>query len=87
MINDILTQNEYSFMNNKYGSNINEGITTTLLQGASLLGKAQKELAVLEIDERSANKVYPYVTPTYLVCIEFYSVNSLYEKCSYRVYF
>jgi UDP-N-acetylmuramyl tripeptide synthase len=68
MINDILTQNEYSFMNNKYGSNINEGITTTLLQGASLLGKAQKELAVLEIDERSANKVYPYVTPTYLVC-------------------
>ena len=39
-----------------------------MLQGASLLGKAQKELAVLEIDERSANKVYPYVTPTYLVC-------------------
>ena len=68
MINDILTQNGYSFMNNKYGSNINEGITTTLLQGAGLSGKAKKELAVLEIDERSANKVYPYVTPTYLVC-------------------
>lgn len=33
-----------------------------------MLGKAKKKLAVLEIDERSANKIYPYITPTYLVC-------------------
>lgn len=68
MINDILAQNGYQFINNKYGSNINEGITTTLLQGSSFFGKAKKELAILEIDERSANKIYPYLTPTYLVC-------------------
>lgn len=68
MINDILEQNGYDFMNNKYGSNIDGGIATTLLQNATFTGKAKKDLAVLEIDERSANKVYPYLTPTYLVC-------------------
>lgn len=68
MINDILSQNDYDFINNKYGSNIDGGIVTTLLQGATLTGKAKKDMAVLEIDERSANKVFPYLTPTYLVC-------------------
>lgn len=68
MINDILTQNKFDFINNKYGSNIDRGITTTLIQGSTILGKAKKDLAVLEIDERSANKIYPYLTPTYLVC-------------------
>ena len=68
MINDILEQNGYNFMNNKYGSNIDGGIATTLIQNATLTGKMKKDLAVLEIDERSANKVYPYLTPTYLVC-------------------
>ncbi len=68
MINDILKQNGFDFINNKYGSNIDGGIATTLIQGSTLTGKAKKDLAVLEIDERSANKVYPYITPTYLVC-------------------
>ena len=68
MINDILTANKFDFINNKYGSNIDGGIATTLIQGSNGLGKAKKDLAVLEIDERSANKIYPYITPTYLVC-------------------
>ena len=68
MINDTLEQNKFDFINNKYGSNIDGGIATTLIQGVNFMGKAKKELAVLEIDERSANKIYPYITPTYLVC-------------------
>lgn len=68
MINDTLEQNKFDFINNKYGSNIDGGIATTLIQGVNFMGKAKKELAILEIDERSANKIYPYITPTYLVC-------------------
>ena len=68
MINDTLADNNFDFINNKYGSNIDRGIATTLIQGSTLLGKTKKDLAILEIDERSANKVYPYITPTYLVC-------------------
>lgn len=68
MTEDILRDNNYQFIDNKYGSNINAGVTTTLISGASITGKAKKDLAILEVDERSAPKIFPYLTPTYLVC-------------------
>lgn len=68
MIEDVLKNNGYDFIDNKLGSNVASGIATTLIKGANLAGKTKKEIAVLEIDERSANKVYPYITPTYLIC-------------------
>lgn len=68
MIEDILRENQYAFIDNKYGSNIDSGIATTLISGSNLKGEPKKDLAVLEIDERSATKVYPYLTPTYLIC-------------------
>lgn len=68
MIEDILKDNKYDFIDNKYGSNIDAGIATTLISGVSFMGKTKKDLAILEVDERSAPKIYPYLTPTYLVC-------------------
>ena len=68
MIEDILKDNNYVFIDNKYGSNIDAGIATTLISGASIMGKSKKDLAILEVDERSSPKIYPYLTPTYLVC-------------------
>lgn len=68
MIEDCLKENGYQFIDNHLGSNINSGLASTLIEGATLLGKQKKDLAVFEIDERSAVKIYPYITPTYLVC-------------------
>ena len=68
MIEDVLKDNNYDFIDNSFGSNVDSGIATTLIKGANLKGKTKKEIAVLEVDERSANKVYPYVVPTYLIC-------------------
>ena len=68
MIEDVLKANNYDIIDNSLGSNVNSGVATTLIKGANLLGKTKKKIAVLEIDERSANKVYPYLTPTYLIC-------------------
>lgn len=68
MIEDCLKENGYEFIDNHLGSNINSGLASTLIEGANLLGKQKKNLAVFEIDERSAVKIYPYITPTYLVC-------------------
>lgn len=68
MIEDCLKENGYEFIDNHLGSNINSGLASTLIEGANLLGKQRKDLAVFEIDERSAVKIYPYITPTYLVC-------------------
>ena len=68
MISDILTDNGYDIVNNMLGANINAGVATSLIENSTLTGKAKKQLGVLELDERSAVKIYPYVTPTYLVC-------------------
>ena len=51
---------------NRYGSNINTGLSTCFLQGATLTGKTKYDTAVLEVDERSAPRVFPYVVPQYL---------------------
>jgi len=72
MIEDCLKENGYEFIDNHLGSNINAGLATTLIEGATLTGKQKKDLAVFEIDERSAIKIYPYITPTYLVCTNLY---------------
>ena len=68
MIEDVLKDNSYNFIDNKLGSNVNSGIATTFIKGSNFMGKTKKDIAVLEVDERSSNKVYPYITPTYLVC-------------------
>lgn len=68
MVEDCLKANGYDFMDNKLGSNTNAGIASTLIKGAKLSGKQKKDLAVFEIDERSAVKIYQYVAPTYLIC-------------------
>lgn len=68
MIADVLEDNGYIFASNRAGGNVDTGITTALIKESTLSGKARKDLAVLEIDERSANRVYPYLQPTYLVC-------------------
>ena len=37
------------------------------LKGANLKGKQKKDMAIFEIDERSAIRIYPFMTPTYLL--------------------
>lgn len=55
-------------LNNKMGSNINAGIATSLIDGASIFNKAKFDVAVLEVDERSSLKVLPFIKPNYLIC-------------------
>lgn len=68
LLNSILLENGYSVTNNSLGSNVQAGVATALLEDATFLGKAKKEIAVLEIDERSSLRIYPYIKPDYLIC-------------------
>ena len=43
------------------------GITTSLFSGVSIFNKSKYDIAVIEVDERSSNKIYPYIKPTYAV--------------------
>jgi UDP-N-acetylmuramoyl-L-alanyl-D-glutamate--2,6-diaminopimelate ligase len=67
LLNDVLTDKGYRVLNNQLGSNVAAGIASSLLTGCSLFGKTRYEMAVLEIDERSSRKIYPYIKPDFLV--------------------
>ena len=68
MVADILTASGYDVINNGLGSNINAGVASTLIDNSTITGRAKKQLAVLEVDERSSLKIYPYLEPDYIVC-------------------
>lgn len=68
LIASILLDNGYSVTNNGLGSNVQAGIATALLQDSTFTGKHKKDIAVLEVDERSSLLIYPYLKPDYLVC-------------------
>lgn len=68
LVTSILRLNGFSVTNNDLGSNVQAGIATILLQDSTLSGKAKKDVAVLEVDERSSLKIYPYLKPDYLIC-------------------
>ncbi len=68
MLVDILSGKGYSVTNNRAGSNIKAGVTTALLNGATLSGKSRNEWGVLECDERSSMYLYPYIKPDYMIC-------------------
>jgi hypothetical protein len=54
---------------NRIGSNLAAGIATTLIGAVTWTGKSRADIAVLEMDERSAKLVLPGLLPDVLVCM------------------
>jgi UDP-N-acetylmuramyl tripeptide synthase len=54
---------------NRIGSNLAAGIATTLIGAVTWTGKPRVDIAVLEMDERSAKLVLPGLRPDILVCM------------------
>ena len=67
LIIDVLEKNGYKVLNNRFGSNVRGGITTTLLSGVGLNNKSKYDIAVIEVDEKSSGRIYKYIKPTYAV--------------------
>ena len=67
LIADMLKEDGRKVLDNRLGSNTNTGISVGLLNGVNIFNKEKYEIAVFEIDERSAVKIYPYVKPTYIL--------------------
>ena len=63
MVTDVLRMDGKNVLNNSAGSNINTGIATALIYGMTFFGKEKHDIAVLEIDERSAKRIIPFVKP------------------------
>lgn len=68
LISDVLVKANYSISNNAMGSNIQEGIITTMVNATSLFGtKTIVDYVVLEVDERISPKIYPYIKPDTMI--------------------
>ena len=67
LISDTLNADNRNVLDNKLGSNTDTGISTALINGVNIFNKEKYDIAVFEIDERSAVRIYPHVTPTYLL--------------------
>lgn len=68
LVTHLLRHAGLSVVNNAEGSNMVPGLLTALVTHAALNGKVTADAAVLEVDERSSPYIYPYITPTYLLC-------------------
>ena len=68
LVSDALTALGADVLSNRFGSNIDAGIASALLAGANWRGKTKRSIAVLELDERSARRIYPYLQPDLLLC-------------------
>ena len=68
LLADTLRECGFTVTNNSAGSNVQAGVATALMADSTLFGKPKKQIAVLEVDERSSIKVYSYIAPDYLIC-------------------
>lgn len=68
LLSSILTENGYSITNNSFGSNVQAGVISALIEDTTIFGNPKKDIAILEVDERSSLLIYPYLKPDYLVC-------------------
>ncbi len=68
LITHLLRQSGMSVANNAKGSNMANGLVTTLCANSTIGGKIKTDAVVLEVDERSSQYIYPYFTPSYILC-------------------
>ena len=68
LIASALTQMGYKVTNNSFGSNVAAGVASALLENSTFGGRHKNDWAVIEVDERSSLRVYPYMAPDYIIC-------------------
>lgn len=73
MINEVLTSAGMSVAYNYEGSNQIEGVTTLILNNCDNSGRFEKDVLLMEVDERYAKYIFKYFAPKY------YVINNLYR--------
>ncbi len=57
----------YDFISNKEGTNVPTGIASCLIANSTFFGRQKKQLAIFELDERSSLRIFPYLTPDFIL--------------------
>ncbi|MBO5141733.1 MAG: DUF1727 domain-containing protein [Clostridia bacterium] len=72
LIYNVLKDNGYSVGCNLEGSNQTEGVTTMILNNCNLKGEVEKDVLVIESDERYLRHTLKFFKPKYLVVTNLY---------------
>lgn len=67
LLNDSLDILGKKVINNSAGSNTITGIVSSLVYSVNPAGKQNYDIALFEIDELSARRIFPYLKPDYLI--------------------
>lgn len=67
MIEEAFSEQGLSYLTNRSGANLIDGITTEFVMNSTLFGKVKKDYAVIECDEAAARKVFPRLKPRVVV--------------------
>lgn len=67
MIAETYRKMGYSVLHNSSGSNLKDGILSSMLETCSLSGENKEDIFVVEIDERFTKYVFPIIKPKYVV--------------------
>jgi len=69
LLAEALVGEGHKVLNNSFGSNTPGGLAAALIDGVTWRGRSTYEMAVFEVDERSAYRTLPGLKPQFLVCM------------------
>lgn len=72
MLVEILRAGDLSIITNQSGSNLKRGITSRLIEEASLFGRIKADVAVFEVDEASLPAVAEALQPTHITILNLF---------------
>ena len=67
MIEEAFSEQGLSYLANRSGANLIDGVTTEFVMNCTLFGKMKKDYAIIECDEAAARKVFPRLKPKVVV--------------------
>lgn len=72
LIRTILKNEGKTFLHNKSGANLLNGIASSIVISSNLLGHFDKDFAIFEIDENALPKVLKQTDPDYVICLNLF---------------
>jgi UDP-N-acetylmuramyl tripeptide synthase len=72
LLKDILERKGYRVAHNSTGANLENGLTTALMESSNLLGSLNVDYAILEVDENIVPKILAPIQPRIILCLNLF---------------
>lgn len=72
LITCVIREANKTYLQNKAGANLVNGLASTLIRGSNLNGKLEKDFLIFESDENALPQVIDETNPDYIVCLDLF---------------